>query len=119
MMTFLQQEVMPTAHDNTIVVLRRVLFDEPFKIRSPQELVAAARRLGDSVITLVNAALVKLGMAQVDDAGKREYFAFVETRCDDGDSGDEEASLPSSILDCATDDGVDELMPPRKVPRSC
>jgi hypothetical protein len=103
MVTFLQHVVLPTAHDSTILVLRRVLHDEPFKIRRPEELLSSARRLGDSVLTLLNASLLKLGMSPTNDTTKAEYAVFLKTQCgvcDDEDcsSSGDEASLPPSLL---------------------
>ena len=117
MMAYIQEVVLPSCAPEVQLTLRRVLHDEPFKIRAPQDLVAAAARLGESVLLLLDASLAKQGLGSAAAAARTDYTTFVRTYCvaAGGDDGGDEPSMSISAL---SGTGMEMFLPPRKVPRT-
>ena len=81
MRAYLQAIVTPSADSGTLVLLQHVLFEEPFNIRTPAELVASGGRMGDTVLTLLEGEARKRGLATPSATVRREYVSYVTTHC--------------------------------------
>lgn len=96
MMTFLQRVVWPSVPKDRVKVLRGVLHSSPFRLRSPEELVAQFAGVLPQVLDALQLALALKALPGVTPAESASLSAFVDTHCIPASSTMDSSSTPSS-----------------------
>jgi hypothetical protein len=126
MRMFLKAVVVPSASDDALKLLRRVLHGDPFRITSPEGLVSRPAGLGEAVLATMEVEAGKAGQPGPSPTMRAELLAFfasvgLGTAGNGGHSEfepDDEQSASFSLqlaASAASSNGFP--MPPKKVRR--
>jgi hypothetical protein len=77
MRLFLKAAVVPSASDESVKLLRRVLHGEPFKISSPDELMLCPVATGEAILGTMAAEAVKHGVPPPSPTMSSEFLGFL------------------------------------------